>query len=117
MLVHTLHDCERTDLDALRTQRVAAALKTFLDGDCATDKVSARLIDEGNESFERFAVRKEVVDYENSVLGTEILFFDENGVGVAVGVAHNLRSVTIVGDVCGFGFLAKSTGAWKCLAA
>ena len=115
LVVHTLHNGETLDTDALLAQRVAAVLIAFLNNGAAADKFGAALLHEFNQSPERIADSEEVIHNQHPVALAEEALAYHYIIGRAVGEGFDGGGIHIARDILRLGFLSKNKRAFKFL--
>ena len=107
LVIHRFHDSQRFQMIAQIADNLTANLEALLDGNADTLHSAACLVNNGNQTLQRTAVGKEIVDDQHVVVFRQKLLGNHNGILVLVGKGFHLSGVGITGNVDGLGLLCK----------
>ena len=114
--IHGVHDGQRFQMVSQVADDAAAGLESLLDGDADPFQGGAGLGDDGDQSLQRAAVGQKIIDDQDVVVWPQKFFGDDDliftlWVKDSTSATYISPSMLMLLD-----FLAKTTGAWKCLA-
>jgi len=107
-LAHGFYTGQRFHTDALAAEHVSAGLKRFFNTDAAADERCAGLLHQLDETAERSAVGKKIVNDEYAVVRAEKILGNDDIVYPLVSVGADFRRPYISCDIQRLAFLGKN---------
>ena len=104
------HRCQRNHLQAHPTQCFAAGLEALLNADTRTDGMALRLTANVHQSFERFAVSKEIINQQHTLSLFQTTLADVDGTGRLVGEGEHISGIHIVAKVAALTLFGDDDG-------